>query len=73
MGSPSKCKRTRQGSNGLPLSPLGDGPDPGIEPGSPALVGRFFIIWATREDPGFGDDFLEITPKVQSFLEKKKW
>ena len=71
MGSPSKCKRTRKGSNGLPLSPLGDVPDPGIEPGSPALVGRFFIIWATREDPGFGDIFLEITPKVQSILEKK--
>ena len=27
----------------------GDLPNPGIEPGSPALAGRFFTIWATRE------------------------
>ena len=37
--------------NGLPFSPLGDLPDPGIEPvspASPALAGRFF----TTEPPG---------------------
>ena len=28
--------------NGLPFTPPGDLPDPGIEPGSPAMAGRFF-------------------------------
>ena len=28
--------------SGLPLPPSGDLPDPGIEPVSPALAGRFF-------------------------------
>ena len=28
--------------SGLPFPPPGDLPDPGIEPESPALVGRFF-------------------------------
>jgi len=28
--------------SGLPFSSLGDLPDPGIEPSSPALAGRFF-------------------------------
>ena len=35
--------------SGLPLPPPGDPPGPGIEPKSPALAGRFFTIWATRE------------------------
>ena len=35
--------------NGLPFLPPGDFPDPGIEPASPALVGRFF----TTEPPAF--------------------
>ena len=34
--------------SGLPFSPPGDLSDPGIEPASPALVGRFF----TLEPPG---------------------
>ena len=34
--------------NGLPSSSLGDLSDPGIEPISPALAGRFFTI----ESPG---------------------
>ena len=34
--------------NGLPFLPPGDLPDPGIKPGSPALAGGFFTIWATR-------------------------
>ena len=34
--------------NGLPFSPPGDFPDPGIKPMSPALAGRFF----TAEPPG---------------------
>ena len=32
----------------VPFPPLGDRLDPGIEPASPALVGRFF----TAEPPG---------------------
>ena len=30
--------------SGLPCLPLGELPDPGIEPVSPALAGRFFIV-----------------------------
>ena len=38
--------------SGLPRPPPGDLPNPGVEPKSPvspALAGRFFIHWATRE------------------------
>ena len=31
---------------GVPLPPLGDLPDPGIEPVSPALAGGFFFTTA---------------------------
>ena len=31
-------------SSGLPFPSSGDLPDPGIEPGSPALAGRFFTF-----------------------------
>ena len=42
----------RQGyKSGLPFSPWGDLPDPGVEPTSPALAGRYFYHWATRESP----------------------
>ena len=34
--------------SGLPFPPLGDLPNPGIKPVSPALAGRFF----TNEPPG---------------------
>ena len=34
--------------SGLPFPPPGDLPDPGIEPASPALAGRFFA----SESPG---------------------
>ena len=34
--------------NGLPFPSPGDPPDPGIDPASPALAGRFF----TAEPPG---------------------
>ena len=41
---------SRQGLwNGLPCPLPGDLPDPGIEPASPALAGRFFITNATWE------------------------
>ena len=35
--------------NALPFPSPGDLPDLGIELGSPALAGRFFTNWATRE------------------------
>ena len=35
----------------LPFPSPGDLPDPGIEPGSPALAGRFFTTSATWEAP----------------------
>ena len=33
----------------VPFPSSGDLPNPGIEPSSPALAGRFFTQWATRE------------------------
>ena len=35
--------------SGLPFASPGDLPNPGIEPGSPILLGRHFTVWATRE------------------------
>ena len=35
--------------SGLPFPSPGDLPYPGIKPGSPALAGGFFTIWATGE------------------------
>ena len=35
--------------NGLPFSPPGDLPNPGIKPMSPALAGRFFTIEPPRK------------------------
>ena len=37
--------------SGIPFPSPGDLPYPGIEPGSPALTGRFFTTGATRENP----------------------
>ena len=37
--------------NGLPLTSLGDPPNPGIKPVSPALAGRFFTSSITWEAP----------------------
>ena len=34
--------------SGLPFPSPGDLSDPGIEPGSPFIVGRFFTVWTTR-------------------------
>ena len=35
----------------LAIPSPGDLPDPGIKPGSPSCIaGRFFTVWATRED-----------------------
>ena len=44
--------------SGLPFPPLGDLPDPEIEPASPALAGRFFTAEALGKP-----FFLELTPK----------
>ena len=41
----------REHWSGLLFPYPGGLPDPGIKPGSPALAGGFFIIWATREAP----------------------
>ena len=35
--------------SGQPFPSPGDRPDPGIQPGSPALAGRFLTVWATKE------------------------
>ena len=46
--APLSMQFPRQGYwSGLPVSPPGDLPDPGIKPASPALAGRFF----TAEPP----------------------
>ena len=46
--APRPMEFSRQESwSGLPFPSPGDLPDPGIEPGSPALAGGFFIAWAT--------------------------
>ena len=34
----------------IAFPPLGDLPDPGIKPRSSHIAGRFFTVWATRED-----------------------
>ena len=41
---------SRQGYwSGLPFPSPGDLPDPGMEPGSPDIAGRWFTLWASRE------------------------
>ena len=40
--------------SGVPRPSPGDPPNPEMEPRSPALAGRFFTIWATREAPRAG-------------------
>ena len=48
--TPLSMRSPRQETwSGLPFPPPGHLPDPGTEPASPALTGRFFIDWATRE------------------------
>ena len=39
--------------SGLPFPSPGNLPDPGIEPGSPALQADVFTVWATREARGY--------------------
>ena len=46
---PSMGFSSREYWSGLPFPSPGDLPDPGMKPRSPALAGRFFAIWATRE------------------------
>ena len=45
--------------SGLPFPPPGDLPDPGTEPASPALAGRFF----TTEPPGEAPILVEVVLK----------
>ena len=52
--------------SGLPFPPPGDLPDPGIEPMSPALAGRFF----TAEPPGKPYLLLEGEKKIQLLTQK---
>ena len=47
--------------SGLPFSPPGDLPNPGIGPASPALAGRFF----STEPPGKPHKHSDIYIKVQ--------
>ena len=48
--------------SGLPCPPPGDLPNPGIEPGSPALqVDFFFTSWATREAPSYFSKSLHLS------------
>ena len=47
QASPSMEFSRQEYWSGLPFPSPGDIPDPGMEPGSPAL--RCFTVWATRE------------------------
>ena len=46
--------------SGLPFSSPGDLPNPGIETGSPALAGEFFVTELPRK-PSFGTYFLNLS------------
>ena len=54
LQTPWTVRFSRQKSwSGLPFPPPGDLPNPGVEPASPALAGRFFTTEAP-EKPSFG-------------------
>ena len=63
---------------GCHFLPPGDVPDPGIEPVSPALAGRFFTIsplgkpaaWLTQHlfSENLPDSQARVNPKIMSFL-----
>ena len=48
--------------SGLPFPSPGDLPDPGIEPGSPALQTDAFTFWATREAQLYEKVWLKVWP-----------
>ena len=54
--------------SGLPVPSPGDLPDPGIEPMSPALAGRFFIV----EPPGKPHRSLYICPNPHN-VQSQEW
>ena len=58
--------------SGLPFPPPGDLPNSGIEPGSPALVGRFFTIWATREEVQNMESVLKTWQETNWWKKKNK-
>ena len=52
--APLSMVTPRQGyCSGLSFPPPGDLSHPGIKPGSPALAGGFFTVWAAREAPNY--------------------
>ena len=57
--------------SGLPSPPPGDFPEPGIEPKSPALAGRFFTTSVTWEAQDIIDEALNPTSNVTQ-LEKSR-
>ena len=52
--------------SGLPFPSLWYLPDKGIEPGSPALVGRFFVIWDTGEAHNMASGILIPWPEMET-------
>ena len=58
--------------SGLPFPSLGDLPDPGIKPMSPALAGRFFTI-EPQEKPWYTLNIHTFIAKKFGGLKKKKW
>ena len=55
----------------LPFPTPGDLPNPGIEPASPALAGRFFTSWATREAQVFIYKFINLYIIMFALFTKK--
>ena len=51
--------------SGLPSPPPGDFPEPGIEPKSPALAGRFFTTSPTREAHSANYFIVNVNDKLQ--------
>ena len=56
--------------NRLPCPPPGDLPNPGMEPASPALAGRFFYHWAIAASCLCSFNRTNIPPHVYTFLLK---
>ena len=56
----------------LPFPSPGDLPHPEIKPTSPALAGRFFYYWATREAQKLNNNFLT-TRNKKTIFQNAKW
>ena len=57
---------------GLPFPSPEDLPDSGVEPGSPALAGRFFTVWATRANQPPQKQKINLKKRLHSAKKKKK-